>query len=75
MDSNTLASYLDANRLLTKDDWERLQLPTMTSSDKAAFLYLKLLQLGKEEFETFMLLLKDANEHPGHKKLYNKLST
>ena len=75
MDSITLAPHLYASHLITKDDWERVQLPTMTSGDKATFLYLKLLHLGKEELETFVNCLKDANEHPGHKRLYDKLSS
>ena len=45
----------------------------MTSGDKAVFLYLKILRHGKEGFETFMYCLMEANEHCGHKELYDKL--
>ena len=74
VDSNTLAPHLYAKELITEDDLERVQLPTMTRGDKVTFLYLKLLHLRKEEFRTFMNCLKDANQHPGHGMLYGKLS-
>ena len=75
MDGKILAPHLFTKGLITADDLERVQLPTMTSWDKAIFLYLKLLRLGKEEFETFINCLKDANEQSGHKTLYDKLSS
>ena len=75
VDSKILVPHIFAKNLITADDLERVQLPTMTSSDKVNFLYLKLLHLGKEGFETFMNCLKDANEHPEHDELYDKLSS
>ena len=75
MNSTVLAPHSYAKDLITADYLELVQLQTMTHTDKVNFLYLKLLHLGKEEFETFMNCFKDANEHPRHKKLYDKLSS
>ena len=71
VDTQILVPHLYQKMLLTVDDYERVQLPTMTTSDKATFLYLKLVRLGKEEFEVFMNCLKDANDHKGHEELYH----
>ena len=76
VNSQTLAIHLYQNNLITEDDFERVQLQNMTRSDRAIILYLKLIHLGKTDFEVFMNCLKDAaNEHLGHKELYHKLST
>ena len=76
VDTQTLVPHLYGKKLLTEDDFERVQLlPKMTRSDRTNFLYYKLIHLGKEQFETFMKCLMDANEHTGHKELYRRLST
>jgi len=69
-----LAPRLFENDLLSGDDVERIHLPIMTRSDKATFLYWKLLHLNKEEFKKFLNCLRDAKEHIGHEDLYQKLS-
>ena len=75
VDSDTLAPHLYPKGLLTKDDWERVGLQTMTSGDKAVFLYLNILHHGKEGCETLMNCLMEANEHRGYKELYDKISS
>ena len=77
VDITILIPVLLKKELLTFRDMEELQLPTMTESAKKEFIYLKLLRLGEEEYIKFMDCLKDpnANSHPGHAELYQKLST
>ena len=48
VDSQTLVPHLHQLKLLTEDDFERVQLPNMTRSDRATFPYLKLIRLGKD---------------------------
>ena len=75
MDSDTLALHLYAKDLLTKDDWDRVHLPTKTSRDKAIFLHDKILDRGKEGFDILMNCLEETIEDPGHKEFYNKISS
>ena len=74
VDSKTLAPHLFQNKLITKDDFERVQLLSMTSRDKVTFLYFKLVCLGKYEFEVFMDCLMNATGHAGHEELHRILS-
>ena len=54
---------------------EQLQLPTMTENKKINYVYLKMVQLGKEGYKKFLRCLKDqyAVQHAGHLKLYEIL--
>jgi len=74
VNTQVLAPLLFQNGLLSEDDFERIDLPTMTRGDKANFLYRKLLYLNEEEFKKFLNCLRDAKEHAGHEDLYQKLS-
>ena len=72
-----LSPVLIKNGLLSSCDMEFLQLQTIIDSEKVKFIYVKLLRLGKEGYEKFMICLKDsyAMQHTGHKDLHNKLSS
>ena len=77
VDIKTLAPVLIQNNLLTLYDAEFLQLQTITDSEKAFFVYVKLLRCGKEGYEKLMDCLKDphAMGHTGHEELHQKLSS
>ena len=77
VDASTLSPVLHKYGLLSLNDMEFLQLQTITNSEKVKFIHVKLLRLGKEGYEKFMMCLKDpdAMEHDGHKHLHNKLSS
>ena len=70
-----LAVVLFQNGLLTAQDMEQLQLPTITESKKVDHVYLKMVQLGEEDYKKFLNCLKDpyASQHAGHPKLYETL--
>ena len=76
VDMKTLSPVLIQCDLLTQHDMEYLQLPTIIDSDKKEFIFAKLMRLGKEGYEKFMMCLKDsyAMQHAGHIELYHKLS-
>ena len=74
MNSESLTPHLYQNKLITKDDFERVQNQNMTSKDKVTFLYLKLVHLGEDGFKVFMYCLRNADDHAGHEELYHKLS-
>ena len=59
MDVKTLTPVLRQNDLLSVNDDEYLQLPTITDTDKKNFLHVKLLCLRKEGYEKFVECLKD----------------
>ena len=71
-----LAFVLFQYELLTLQDMEQLQLPTMTENKKINYVYLKMVQLGKEGYKKFLRCLKDqyAVQHAGHLKLYEILN-
>ena len=73
MNSESLTPHLYQNELITEDDYERVQLPNMTSNDRVTFLYLKLVRLGEDGFKAFMDCLRDAKDHLGHEELYHIL--
>ena len=75
MNIEILAPVLFQNELLTQQDMEYLQLPTMTESKKRDSVYLKMVRLGEEGYKKFLSCLKDqfAVQHAGHLKLYEKL--
>ena len=75
MNIEILAPVLFQNELLTQQDMEQLQLPTMTESKKRDYVYLKMVQLGGEEYKKFLSCLKNqyAVQYAGHLKLYEKL--
>ena len=72
-----LAVVLFQNALLTQEDMEHLQLPTMTESKKVDYVYLKMARLAEEDVKKFLNCLKDpyAMQHEGHIKLHDILST
>ena len=72
-----LTLVLFQNGLLSQQDMEHLQLPTMTESKKLDYVYLKMVRLGEEDYKKFLSCLKDpyAIEHDGHIKLHDILST
>ena len=77
VDIDILATVLFQNALLTQQDMEELQLPTMTKSKKEDYVYLKMARLGEEDCKKFLSCLKNqyAMQHDGHEKLYYILST
>ena len=77
VDTKTLSPALCKHGLLSLCDMEFLRLQTIIDSDKVSFIHVKLLRLGKEGYEKFLLCLKDsyAMQHTGHTELYHKLSS
>ena len=77
VDIDILAVVLLQNELLTTQDMEQLHLPTVIASKKVDYVYLKMVQLGKEDYKKFLSCLKDpyASQHAGHLKLHEILST
>ena len=73
----TLALVLFQNELLTSEDMEHLQLPTIIESEKVDYVYFKMLHLREEEYKKFLNCLMDphATQHCGHKRLHEILST
>ena len=76
VDTKTLAPVLIQNNLLTLYDMEFLQLQKIIDSDKAYFIFVKLLRRGKKGYGEFMDCLKHphAMEHIGHEELHKILS-
>ena len=70
-----LVIVLFQNELLTTQDMDHLQLPTITESKKVDYVYFKMVQLGEEDYKKFLSCLKDpyASQHAGHLKLYETL--
>ena len=77
VDIEILSLVLFQNGLLSQQDMQQLQLPTMTESKKLDYVYLKMVRLGEEDYKKFLRCLKDpyASQHDGHLKLHDMLST
>ena len=77
MDRGILAVVLFQNELLTAQDMEHLELPTMIESKRINYVYLKMVQLGEEDYKKFLSCLKHpyASQHAGHIRLHEILST
>ena len=75
MNIEILAPVLFQNELLTQQDMEQLNLPTMTESKKRDHVYLKMVRLGEEGYKKFLSCLKDryAMQHAEHLKLHEIL--
>ena len=74
----TLATSLFASGLLSQHDIEFIALGTITVTEKAFYIYIKLLHLGKEDCDKLINHLKSILNHPRYsdcRKLYEILST
>ena len=74
MNPDTLRPYLAGKRLLTRDEQERLGLPTMITADKNLFILQTLPSKGRDSFDLFVDCLQDtAEEVPAHLELVHQL--
>ena len=74
MNPDHMKLSLFAKQLLTTDEMERINLPTMTTRDKNMFILMKLPSKGRQAFDLFMDCLKETSEeNRSHSELVSQI--
>ena len=74
MNPDDMKAVLYAKGVLTTDEMDRLELPTMTTKDKNIFILLKIPSKGLDAFGIFIDALQaTSKENPAHQELIDLL--
>ena len=74
MNPEDMKHPLYERKLLTPDEFERLNLPHQTTRDKNTFILLQIPKKGRDAFDLFVDCLQEtAGDNPPHQELYTTL--